>query len=284
MKEYIGEEIVGVYVRAIRVRQPKMGMRKLYCLLKAVITENGITMGRDKFHAYLRANDLLVKPRRRRIQTTNSRHGYRKYPNIIKGYEASGPEQIWVSDITFVTTETGFVYVSLITDQYSKKIMGYQAHPTLEAEGSLEALKMALKNRSHRETRLIHHSDRGIQYACEKYVTLLKRNDIQISMSASGNPYENAVAERVNGTVKTEFSLDGCFRDIDQVKKVLRESVSIYNKERPHASCDYLTPEQAHQRQGRLKKRWRQYKRNVPPKKVDEDTQKAVDQLLLKSI
>lgn len=283
VKEYIGEEMVGVYVRAIRVRQPKMGMRKLYSLLQAVIRENGIKMGRDKFHAYLRANDLLVKPRRRRIQTTDSRHGYRTYPNLIKGYEASGPEQIWASDITYVSTETGFVYLSLVTDQYSKKIMGYQAHPTLEAEGSCEALKMALKNRSHRETRLIHHSDRGKQYSCGKYVNLLERNGIQISMSALGNPYENAVAERVNETVKMEFFLDGCFKNIEQVKRVLKETVSIYNKERPHASCDYLTPEQAHRQQGVLKKRWHQYKRYFPPRKVDEDTQKAVDQLILKS-
>jgi transposase InsO family protein len=246
--------------------------------------ENGIKMGRDKFYSLLRTNDLLVKPHRRRIKTTDSKHGYRKYPNIIKGYEASGPEQIWASDITFVATETGFVYVSLVTDQYSKKIMGYQVHPTLEAEGSLEALRMALKNRRHRETRLIHHSDRGKQYSCEEYIKLLERNGIQISMSAPGNPYENAVAERVNGIVKTEFYLNSYFRNIEQVIKIVKETVSVYNKERPHASCDYLTPEQAHQRQGVLKKRWRPYKRKVQPQMVDEETLKAVDQLVAKSI
>jgi len=153
-----------MYVRAIRARQPRLGTRKLYCLLKAVMKKNGIKMGRDNFFALLRAHGLLVKPRRRRIRTTDSKHGYRKYPNIIKEYEPSGPEQIWASDITYVATEKGFVYVSLVTDQYSKKIMGYHVHPTLEAEGTLRALGMALKNRSHTETRLIHHSDRGIQY------------------------------------------------------------------------------------------------------------------------
>ena len=213
------------------------------------------------------------------MKTTDSRHGHRKYPNLIKGYSASGPEQIWVSDITFVPTETGFVYVSLVTDQYSKKIMGYKAHPTLEAEGPLEALRMALKRR-RRETKLIHHSDRGAQYACEEYVNMLERNDILISMSAPGNPYENAVAERINGTIKTEFFLDGYFRDIEQVSRALKEIVSVYNKERPHASCDYLTPEQAHQRQGVLKKRWRTYKRKTPPRTEDEETRKALEQLI----
>jgi len=283
MRGYIGEEIVVMYVRAIRARQPRMGTRKLYSVLKAVLEENGIKMGRDKLHILLYENELLVKPRRRRIKTTDSKHGYRKYPNIIKGYEASGPEQIWVSDLTFVPTETGFVYVSLVTDQYSKKIMGYRVHPTLEAEGSLGALRMALANRSHRNTRLIHHSDRGKQYSCDEYVHLLERHGIKISMSAPGNPYENAVAERVNGIVKTEFYLDGYFRNIEQVKKALKETVSIYNKERPHASCNYLTPEQAHQQNGALQKRWRPYKRKAQPTMLDEETRKAVDQLFVKS-
>ena len=284
MRRYIGDEIVLMYVRDIRVRQPRMGTRKLYSLLKSVMEENRIKMGRDKFYSLLRTNDLLVKPRRRRIKTTDSNHGYRKYPNIIKGYEPCGPEQVWASDITFIPTETGFVYVSLVTDQYSKKIMGYQVHPTLEAEGSLKALRMALSNRSHRETRLIHHSDQGKQYSCEEYVKLLERNGIKISMSAPGNPYENAVAERVNGIVKTEFSLDSYFRNIEQVKKVVKETVSIYNNERPHASCNYLTPEQAHQQRGVLKKRWKPYKRKVHPHIMDEETRKAVDQLIAKSI
>lgn len=284
LREYIDEEIVMTYVREVRVRQPRMGTRKLHSLLKAVMKENGIKMGRDKFYTLLRAHGFLVKPFRRRIKTTDSNHGYHKYPNIIKGYEPSGPEQIWASDMTFVSTEKGFVYVSLITDQYSKRIMGYQVHPTLEAQGPLKALKMALKNRNHKETRLIHHSDHGIQYSCEEYVKLLERNGIRISMSAPGNPYENAVAERVNGIIKTEFFLDNYFRNIEQVKKAVQETVSVYNRERPHASCDYLTPEQAHQRQGVLKKRWRKYKRKIQPHKMDEETLKAIDQLIAKSI
>jgi len=244
--------------------------------------DNGIKMGRDKFFVLLREHGLLVKPRRRRVRTTDSNHVYRKYSNLIKEYEPCGPEQIWSSDITYVSKEKGFVYVSLVTDQYSKKIMGYHVHATLEAEGPLKALRMALKNRSHRETRLIHHSDRGIQYCSEEYIRLLERNGIQISMSALGNPYENAVSERVNGIVKTEFYLDDHFRNIGQVRKAIKEAVFLYNNHRPHASCDYLTPEQAHQRHGRLKKRWCKYPSKVQPQTISEETRKALEQLMVK--
>ena len=147
--------MVLMYVRGIRASQPRLGTRKMYWLLKAIMKENGIKMGRDKFFAVLRSNGLLVKPRRRRVRTTDSNHAYRKYPNLIKEYEPCGPEQIWSSDITYVSIEEGFVYVSLVTDQYSKKIMGYHVHATLEAEGPLRALRMALNNRSHSGKRLI---------------------------------------------------------------------------------------------------------------------------------
>lgn len=281
-RSQVGDEIVLMYVRTIRARQPRMGTRKMYWLLNAVMKENDIKMGRDKFFGLLRVHGLLVKSRRRRIQTTDSKHGYRKYPNIIKDYEPCGPEQIWSSDITHVPTDEGFAYISLVTDQYSKKIMGYQVHPTLEAEGPLAALRNALKNRSHTETKLIHHSDQGSQYCSEEYISLLKRNDIRISMSSPGNPYENAVAERVNGIVKTEFSLDGYFKTIEQVRQVVKETVAVYNNERPHASCNYLTPEQAHHQHGVLEKRWRKYPSKVQPQTIDEETRKALEQLMVK--
>lgn len=272
-----------MYVRGIRTSQPRMGTRKLYWLLKAVMKDNGIKMGRDKFYALLREHGLLVKPRRRRVRTTDSNHVYQKYPNLIKEYEPCRPEQIWSSDITYVSTEEGFVYVSLVTDQYSKKIMGYHVHANLEAEGPLQALSMGLKNRSHTETRLIHHSDRGIQYCCGEYIGLLERNSIQISMSAPGNPYENAVSERVNGTIKMEFYLDGYFSNIEQVRKAVKQAVVLYNNHRPHASCDFLTPQQAHQQHGRLKKRWRKYPQKIQPQTMSEETQKALEQLLVKT-
>lgn len=284
-KQGIEEEMVLVYVRGIRAAQPRMGTRKLYALLRTVIQENGIKMGRDKFYHVLGEHGLLVRPRRRHRVTTDSSHAYRKYPNLIKGREPGGPEQVWASDITYVPMGKEFAYVSLVTDQYSKRIMGFQVHETLEAEGPLRAMRMALKNRTHRETRLIHHSDQGIQYCCEEYVTLLKRNGISISMSAPGNPYENAIAERVNGVLKTEFYLDSHFETIAQVRKAAWEAIFLYNHHRPHASCDYMTPYQAHQQSGPLKKRWRTYPRKKRPYKhrISEETRKAIDQLLMKA-
>jgi putative transposase len=272
------------YVRGIRARQPRMGTRKMYALLSSMIYENGIRMGRDKFFTLLREHELLVEPHRRWARTTDSGHAYRTHPNLIKGYEPSGPEQIWSGDMTYIATEQGFAYVSLITDMYSRKVMGYHVHGTLETEGPLRALHMALKHRKHRETRLIHHSDRGIQYCSDTYVGLLRRNGIQISMSAPGNPYENAVAERVNGIIKTEYCLDSCFRTIEQVRQAVREAVRLYNTERPHASCDYLTPEEAHRRHGPMKKRWRSYPSKVLPHPASEETHLALQQLLVKGV
>lgn len=270
------------YVRGIRNRQPRIGVRKLHSMLGIVLSENGIKMGRDKLFALLKKHGLLVKPRRRRMVTTDSNHVYRKYPNVIREHVPNGPEQIWSSDITYVSTERGFVYVSLVTDQYSKKVMGYHVHPTLEAHGPLAALQMAIKNRCYKETHLIHHSDRGVQYCGDKYSTLLKRNNIRISMSAPGNPYENAVAERVNGIFKHEFYLDSHFSTIGQVRRMLREIVTVYNTNRPHASCDYLTPEQAHQQYGILKKRWKSYKSPSPKYIVPEEVEIALKLLTRK--
>jgi transposase InsO family protein len=181
-----------------------------------------------------------------------------------------------------VLTDEGYVYVTLVTDQYSKRIMGYHVHATLETEGPLEALRMALKQRIHPETRLIHHSDRGIQYCSEVYVKLLERNGIQISMSAPGNPYVFAVSARINGTVKTEFYLDGHFSDIGQVHPAVKEAVFLYNNHRPHASCDYLTPHQAHHQHGLLKKRWRNYTPKKNPQPISAVVQQALEQLLVK--
>ena len=282
MRSDIDEEVVLTYVRGIRKSMPRIGTRKLHDILSSVYEENGIKMGRDKLFTVLKGNGLLVKTRRRKKITTDSNHVYRKYPNLIREYVPNGPEQIWASDITYVSTAQGFVYVSLVTDQYSKKIMGYHVHPTLEAKGSLVALKMAMKNRLYQETNPIHHSDCGVQYCCDEYVNLLKRNKMQISMSAPGNPYENAVGERVNGILKNEFYLDDHFRNVKQVRQTVKETVAVYNTARPHASCDYLTPEQAHYQYGILKKRWKTYKSTPLKHIVPEDVKAALNQLIRK--
>lgn len=284
--ESINGEILLVYVKELRRKQPRIGTRKLYSILQPIMQSNSIKMGRDKLFALLRQKELLVKRRRKHVRTTDSNHIFKKYPNLIKPYVPSGPEQIWVSDITYLSTEKGFVYLSLVTDQYSKEIMGYHVHPTLETDGPLEALKMALKARSYKENKLIHHSDRGIQYCCEKYIKVLEKNDIQISMSSRGNPYENAIAERVNGILKSEFYLDRFFVDLAQVKQVVEEVIKTYNTLRPHASCDYMTPQQAHRQQGVLRKRWKTYKRKEPTKSLEpigDEIKKVLAQLINKN-
>jgi transposase InsO family protein len=163
--------------------------------------------------------------------------------------------------------------------------MGYHAEQTLETSGPLKALKMALKNRMHPDSLLIHHSDHGIQYCCHEYISVLESNQMQISMSARGNPYENATAERVNGILKYEFYFDRCFSNLVEVQLVVNDTVRVYNNLRPHASCDYLTPDQAHKRSGVLKKRWKNYKRDKKPKEmqpISEEVKLVLAQLLKK--
>lgn len=276
------EEMALVYVKAIRTEQPRIGTRKLHSMLQQVFESNGIKIGRDKLFMVLRRNSLLVRRRRRRVKTTESNHVFGKYPNLIKDFIPTGPEQIWVSDITYLCTRNGFVYLSLVTDHYSKQIMGYHVSATLEVLGPLKALRMALRNRRYPGSRLIHHSDRGIQYCCHEYIELLESNGIVISMSAKGSPHENAVAERINGVLKSEFYLDRVFDDYTQARRVVRETIDIYNSQRPHASCNYLTPRKAHTRNGLLRKRWTDYKRrnthhDLEP--VGEEVKKALAQL-----
>ena len=284
-RQCVNGEMLLVYVKEIRRQQPRIGTRKLYSMLHPVMVSNSIKIGRDAFFSLLRKSNLLVKRRRKHVTTTDSNHLFKKYPNLIKEYVPVGPEQIWASDITYLLTERGFVYLSLVTDQYSKTIMGYHVHATLEANGPLKALEMALKARCYPESRLIHHSDRGIQYCCEDYIKVLDGNSIQISMSQRGNPYENAIAERVNGILKSEFYLDRCFKDIDQAISVVRNTVKVYNTQRPHASCNNMTPDKAHEQQGLLKKLWKNYKRKEKSKElqpVGEKVKRAVAQLLRK--
>ena len=283
----VNNEVLLVYVKEIRKQQPRLGTRKMYDILQDTMTANGIKIGRDKFFSVLEENELLVKKRRKHVKTTDSNHAYKRYRNLIKDYIPTGPEQIWASDITYLSADTdcGFVYLSLVTDLYSKKIMGYHVHPTLETNGPLEALTMALKNRMHPESRLIHHSDHGVQYCCKEYINVLESNQIQISMSARGNPYENASAERVNGILKSEYYLDRYFSSLAEVRFVVKDTVTIYNELRPHASCDYLTPEVAHTHNGVLKKRWKNIKKEKKPKELEpitEEVKFAIAQLLKK--
>ncbi len=243
-------------VMRIRCKMPRIGTRKLYYLIKDELNILHIKIGRDVLFNFLRAEHLLIKPKRSYVKTTNSKHWMKKYPNLIKDIEVTKPEQLWVSDITYIQTEQGHNYLSLITDAYSKKIMGYELLDNLSAKGPLKALKSALKNRKYTHD-LIHHSDRGLQYCSADYINILKENNVKVSMTENGDPYENAIAERINGILKYEFLIIDGFKNHLEALKIIKESVGIYNDERPHLSCEMLTPNQTHLQQEIQIKKWK---------------------------
>jgi len=238
------EKTVIEQVKALRHQMPRIGTRKLYHLLHVPLREIGV--GRDKLFTLLRANRMLIPPKRNRRITTDSHHRFRKYRNLISGMEITRPEQVWVSDITYIGARENHCYLSLITDAYSKKIMGYDLSDSLSLESPLRALQMAVGNRLYPEKPLIHHSDRGLQYCSYKYQEKLAGSRIQPSMTESRDPYANAVAERMNGILKQEFLLEEAGVNMDILRKLVKESVSIYNSKRPHASCLMNTPEWMH--------------------------------------
>lgn len=242
-------------VMRIRGKMPRLGTRKLYYLLKEELVARNIKIGRDVLFNFLRAEQLLIKPKRSYTKTTDSKHWMKKYSNLILDLEITRPEQVWVSDITYIKTASGNSYLSLVTDAYSKKIMGYALLENLSAAGPLNALNMALKNRKYKGA-LIHHSDRGLQYCSAEYVQKLKDNNIHISMTQNGDPYENAIAERVNGILKYEFLWIDGFKDHLQAIEVIKQSIGIYNHTRPHLSCQMMTPEATHNQQKIKRKMW----------------------------
>lgn len=248
--------IVRDMVMRIRCKMPRIGTRKLYYLIKDELNILHIKIGRDVLFNFLRAEHLLIKPKRSYVKTTNSKHWMKKYPNLIKNIEVTKPEQLWVSDITYIQTEQGHNYLSLVTDAYSKKIMGYELLDNLSAEGPLKAIESALESREYTHD-LIHHSDRGLQYCSTGYINKLKENNVKISMTENGDPYENAIAERINGILKYEFLIIDGFKNHIEALEVIKESVGIYNDERPHLSCEMLTPNQTHLQQEIQIKKWK---------------------------
>ncbi len=245
-------------VLEIRKTQKRLGCRKLIHKLEPFIAQHQIVIGRDAFFDLLSEHNLLVRKRKRRKPiTTFSDHWMRKYPNLIEGFYPTAPNQLWVSDITYIVVGNGFAYLSLITDAYSRKIVGFYLSVDLSAEGCIRALEMALDNNPILG-RLIHHSDRGSQYCCSDYVKILNDNFIKISMTQNGDPRENAIAERVNGILKDEL-LDKSFLNYKDAVRSVSIAISIYNHQRPHGSIDYLTPIEAHFRSGKLKRRWKNY-------------------------
>lgn len=226
----------------------RVGTRKLYYLLQNKFEERNLKCGRDKLFKYLKMSDLLIIPKRRYVQTTDSKHWMRKYPNIIKDLNITQPEQVWVSDITYVKTQEGNCYINMLTDAFSKKIVGYSIADNMETQSMIEAYKMALKSKSNYQIKTIHHSDRGLQYCSKEYVELSTRYGCQISMTENGDPYENALAERMNRTIKEEFGLGEILKTKQQGYRLLQEAVSLYNNYRPHLSLNFNTPNEIHKK------------------------------------
>ena len=263
----IEEELIIQEVVKIRQNHRRMGTRKLYEKLQPFTQEHHIKIGRDALFSLLCANKMLVRRRKRRVQTTQSFHWLRKYPNLIRDFIPTGINQLWVSDITYWKVNETHVYLSFITDAYSHKVVGYNLGQTLETLESLQALRMALSAlgaESH--SQLIHHSDRGIQYCSKAYVGLLEEHAIKISMTENGNPLENAVAERLNGIIKGEYLENFKCGSIQEARQLLKVAVELYNNERPHMSISNLVPSQVHRSTNPIQteKLWKNYYQKQP--------------------
>ena len=231
-------------VESIRLQMPKIGTRKLYFILEDELKR--LNVGRDMLFRILKANHMLIQPKRRYHITTNSHHRFRKHKNLVENVVPEKPEQIWVSDITYVGNRQNPMYLALVTDAYSKQIMGHDLSNSLDVSGSLRALKMAVKKRKYKNNIVTHHSDRGLQYCSNEYQDLLKCSKMYCSMTESYDPYANAVAERVNGILKEEFIGYKNKHSLETMDALVKNSIYIYNEKRPHFSCFYKTPKQMH--------------------------------------
>ena len=263
----IEEDILLREVSKIRENHKRMGTRKLYEKLHPFMLEHQIKIGRDALFDLLSSNYMLVRKRKRRVQTTQSHHWLRKYTNLIHGFTPTSPNQLWVSDITYWKIHEGHVYISFITDAFSHKIVGDHVAETLETVETVKALKMALSGLSGRPSshlKLIHHSDRGVQYCSHEYVKLLQNNHIQISMTENGDPLENAIAERLNGILKDEYLNDNVVKSIKSARDVLTQAVTLYNEDRPHMSVGNNYPSQVHNQSLETEKLWKNYYKKNP--------------------
>jgi putative transposase len=240
------QETLHHLVQPIRHIMPRVGGKKLYFMIQDRMSENRIKLGRDKFFTWLKDNDLLISPKKRYVNTTQSHHRFWVYDNLAATVHLTQSNQLWVSDITYLRTQEGFCYLALITDAYSRKIVGFDVSDSLELYGCMRALKSAFQSVDNL-TDLVHHSDRGIQYCSGQYTSLLKQRGIKISMAAKGNCYENALAERINGILKGEFNLDTKFKTKKHAIEAVQQSVYIYNTYRPHWGLKLKTPEACHE-------------------------------------
>lgn len=246
-RQKVNEKLVKQLVEAERAIQPRLGGLKLHHMLRDELAAEGVNLGRDRFFEVLKNQALLLEALPKAPRTTNSAHSLPVFTNLIKDLEVTGPNQVWISDITYIRTHEDFVYLSLITDKYSRKVVGYHVGRTLEAQDTLKALTMALE-RLPEGAHPIHHSDRGCQYCSHEYVKELKAHGMPVSMTEVDHCAENAMAERVNGILKQEYFLNHVFQSVAQVCQAVTEAVSLYNTRRPHRSLGLSTPEQIHEK------------------------------------
>ncbi|MCT8877626.1 IS3 family transposase [Shewanella xiamenensis] len=242
--------VIKDWVQYWRKYMPRLGARKLYTLIKSRLVEHDIKLGRDGFFTYLRSKGLLVKPKKSYTKTTFSKHWMKKHPNLLKEKGLHDAEHVLVSDITYLESDQGVHYLSLVTDASSRKIVGHHVSKDMKAESVVKALKMAIKDKRYIGN-AVHHSDRGLQYCSAVYQNALQASRIQPSMTDGYDCYQNALAERVNGILKQEFLLHRC-RTFAELKILVRESIAIYNDMRPHLSLNMATPNQVHNRKGQL--------------------------------
>ena len=264
-QEAAEESIILDLIAELRKDTGRMGGRKLWHEINEAHPK---MISRDKLFDILDKYHLKVHRRKRTVRTTWSESWLHRFPNLVKDLILTAANQVWVSDITYIETEAGFVYLHLVTDAYSKKIMGWCLSPSLHADATISALQMAIRNAGCDLKGLIHHSDRGCQYCCEKYVKLLQDNGIEISMTQDGDPRDNAIAERVNGILKTEWLYDDHFIGFEDAYRRVAEVINIYNNKRPHLSLNYKTPSEAYFETGEQVRVWKNYYKGNTPEEV----------------
>jgi transposase InsO family protein len=269
--DQLQEALIIDQVQRIRARIPGIGGLPLHKMLKDELLLHDISLGRDRFYILLKKYNLLIKRKKRYVITTDSNHFFYRWPDLRRDLKVKAIERLWVSDITYLRTQAGFVYLSLITDAYSRKITGYHLSQRLKAQGCMITLNKAMASlgTEKQDRKLIHHSDHGIQYCCDAYVSVLQQNNILISMTHSGSPYENAIAERVNGILKHQLGLGQMFKDYAEATAKVCHAIDAYNRLRPHMSISNMTLEQqAHKTEQTLTRKWKSKK--YPVKQIQE--------------
>lgn len=284
MLKLVQEEFALNYITTIREKDPGIGGKKLWYMYRRDFKCNH-PLGRDRFEDLIDKYGLKVRNRIRKPRTTDSTHGLPLYPDQTKSLIVTRPNQLWVSDITYITIYPDeqhyyFCYLSLILDAYTEEIIGWSVGPTLDTSYPLEALKMALRRLDGMkpdDINLIHHSDRGVQYASQRYVQVLKDHGIKVSMTESGNPKDNPQAERINNTMKNELFKDKRFRSIDEVVNAVKQAVCFYNEERPHMSIGMMTLQEAAEHTGEQQKCWISYKQqHIKEKLINESSNTSI--------